>query len=277
MPWKIEDVDSHKKGLTEKEKEQWVTVANSVYDKCLKDGGTDNTCAVDAIKQANGATEKKSIETEKEVRIISDVDSEVRILADSRHVEGHGIVVNSVSRDMGGWREVILPEAINGLIESNDVLALVNHNVDKGVLARSTNGQGSLNLSVDVKGLAYSFDAPKTNLGDELIEGIKRGDIRTSSFAFTIKDQKRDAPIEKQPDGTWLRTIKKFDSIHDVSMVYHEAYENTDVALRELRSLEEQNILEEELRLKMESEAKAKAEKPVIDPIEWYRNRLRNF
>ena len=203
---------------------------------------------------------------EKEIRIIPSADSEVRILADSRHIEGHGIVVNSTSRDMGGWREIILPEAINGLIESSDVLALVNHSVEKGVLARSKNGLGSLSLSVDVKGLSYSFEAPNTNLGNELIEGIKRGDISTSSFAFSIKNQKRDAPIEKQPDGTWLRTIKKFDSIHDVSMVYHEAYENTDVALRELRSIEEfKEKTEEEAGIEIKPAAVVPVPEPIIE------------
>ena len=100
MPWTIEDVDKHKKGLSDKEKEQWVTVANSVLDKCLKDGGTDAVCAVDAIKQANGATEKKSVDIlDKEIRTISNEDSEIRLLPNSRNIESFqlGFMTDTVS------------------------------------------------------------------------------------------------------------------------------------------------------------------------------------
>ena len=67
------------------------------------------------------------------------------------------------------------------------MLCLLNHNEDKGVLARSNKGVGSLTLSIDDRGLKYSFEAPNTALGDELLEGLRRGDISTSSFAFTVK------------------------------------------------------------------------------------------
>lgn len=54
MPWTMQDVDSHKSGLTKKQKKQWVAVANSALMSCMKKGGTEKTCAVSAIKQANG-------------------------------------------------------------------------------------------------------------------------------------------------------------------------------------------------------------------------------
>lgn len=54
LPWTIDDVEKHKKGLSEKQKKQWVEVANSALQKCLDDGGTDEDCAPKAIRQANG-------------------------------------------------------------------------------------------------------------------------------------------------------------------------------------------------------------------------------
>lgn len=45
-------------------------------------------------------------------------------------------------------------------------------------------GTGSLTLSIDSKGLRYRFEAPKTGLGDELMENIRRGEIAESSFAL---------------------------------------------------------------------------------------------
>lgn len=54
MPWTVGNVDEHKKGLSDKQKAQWVRIANSALASCLKKGGTDATCAASAIKQANG-------------------------------------------------------------------------------------------------------------------------------------------------------------------------------------------------------------------------------
>lgn len=53
MPWTIEDVDKHKKGLSDKQKKQWVRISNAALRACLKKGGTDETCAPKAIMQAN--------------------------------------------------------------------------------------------------------------------------------------------------------------------------------------------------------------------------------
>ena len=160
---------------------------------------------------------------------------------DSRIVEGYAIVFNSESRDLGGFTEIISPEAIEGVLEKSDVLALLNHSQERGILARSKYGSGSLELTVDSTGLKYRFEAPKTSLGDELIEGLKRGDISTSSFAFTIDS---DSWTKKQ-DGTYLRTITKFREIFDISPVYKEAYPDTSVALRRLDEVNSQEEKED--------------------------------
>ena len=163
---------------------------------------------------------------------------------ESRVVEGYAIVFNSESRDLGGFTEIIAPEAIEGVLEKSDILALLNHSQERGILARSKYGSGSLELTVDSSGLKYRFEAPKTSLGDELIEGLKRGDISTSSFAFTIDSDK----WSKKEDGTYLRTITKFKELYDISPVYKEAYPDTSVALRgleEIKSQEEKEDLTE--------------------------------
>ncbi|MCM1440419.1 MAG: HK97 family phage prohead protease [Roseburia sp.] len=146
---------------------------------------------------------------------------------ESRTVSGYAIVFNTESTGISGFTEVISPTALEGVLERSDVLCLLNHNEDKGVLARSNKGTGSLTLEIDERGLKYSFDAPNTALGDELIEGLKRGDITTSSFAFTVADG-GDA-WTKREDGTYLRTINSFDMIFDVSPVYRAAYDATSV------------------------------------------------
>lgn len=153
-----------------------------------------------------------------------------RVVPESRDVEGYALVFNSDSNDLGGFTERIDPKSLDGVLERSDVLCLLNHNEDKGVLARSKNGTGSLSLSVDDKGLKYRFSAPNTALGDELLEGIKRGDISSSSFAFTVE---KDS-WEKRSDGTYLRTINNIKELFDVSPVYKPAYDSTSVDCRGL-------------------------------------------
>ena len=55
MPWTATDAKDHKKGLTEKQSKQWARIANSVLKRCMAKGGSEETCAASAIKQANGA------------------------------------------------------------------------------------------------------------------------------------------------------------------------------------------------------------------------------
>lgn len=57
MPWTVDDVDKHKKGLSDKKKKQWVRIANAVLSSCLKKGGEEGVCAAKAIKQANSVVQ----------------------------------------------------------------------------------------------------------------------------------------------------------------------------------------------------------------------------
>jgi len=254
MPWKIKDVDQFKKDLTDAQKEQWVEIANSVYESCIADGGTDEDCAPKAIKQANGAVEKKSVTVEKEVRSLPEELAEVRASKDSRTIEGFGIVFNKESRDLGGFKEVILPEAVEGIVEQSDILALLNHDISRGVLARSTKGKGTLSLTPDNKGVKYRFDAPNFDLGNELLENVRRGDIKSTSFSFSVSGGQK---WDKLEDGSYLRTITKFDEIFDISPCYREAYEDTTIAIRcldEFKNNETENV-------------KPPVEEPTDEPI----------
>ena len=180
---------------------------------------------------------------------------------ESRHIEGYGSVFNERSLDLGGFVEMIAPGAFDGVIDRSDVKCYLDHNPEKGILARSRNGKGSLSLVVDEKGLQYSFDAPHTNLGDEVVEGLKRGDYSQSSFAFTVDDE----VWTKEADGTYLRTITKIGGLYDVSIVANPAYEGTSVALRSLDAFKAQEEIPVEVR-----EEEPKTEEPKVEeaPVE---------
>lgn len=178
---------------------------------------------------------------EKELRYI---DSEIRASED-RSVDGYALLFNTLSRNLGGFREKIDPEAADGVLEASDIMALLNHDSSRGILARSRYGVGSLTLSVDEKGLRYTFSAPHTALGDECLEYLRRGDITQSSFAFTVKEDS----WEKQEDGTYIRTIKKFDRLYDVSPVFEPAYFGTEVKCARFAEIQEEERLANEARM----------------------------
>lgn len=154
---------------------------------------------------------------------------------DGRFVEGYGSVFNSRSHDLGGFHEIISPGAFDGVIEKSNVKCYLDHDSSRGILARCKNGQGSLKLEIDERGLKYSFEAPHTVLGDEVVEGLKRGDYDESSFAFTVESES----WTKEEDGTYLRTINKIKRLYDVSIVADGAYGDTTVALRSLDEFKE--------------------------------------
>lgn len=186
---------------------------------------------------------------------------ELRDEPESRHIEGYGSVFNERSLDLGGFVEMIAPGAFDGVIDRSDVKCYLDHNPEKGILARSRNGKGSLSLVVDEKGLRYEFDAPHTNLGDEVVEGLKRGDYSQSSFAFTVDDE----IWTKEEDGTYLRTITKIGGLYDVSIVANPAYEGTSVALRSLDAFKAQEKIPAEVK-----EEEPKTEEPKVEetPVE---------
>ena len=180
----------------------------------------------------------------KEIRLGDNATS----TSESRHIEGYAIVFNSLSNDLGGFREIIERGAITDeLINNSDIVCLMNHDIKKGLLARSYHGRGSLKLDIDEHGLHYSFEAPKTALGDEVLEGIRRGDISKCSFAFVCGEDN----WTKDENGEYIRHVKKIKNLYDVSLVYHPAYEETEVkadtrGLDELKAQEEANNIVKE-------------------------------
>lgn len=170
-------------------------------------------------------------------REIRSIECRVSVGEDSRTVEGYALLFDTDSQPMGwsgDWVERIAPGALDGVLEKSDILCVLNHDESRGVLARWRRGAGSLTLEVDDKGLRYSFDAPNTALGDELLEGIRRGDISASSFAFTVEDEE----WVKRGNDSYERIIKRFGQLFDVSPVYRPAYEDTTVAVRSLTEME---------------------------------------
>jgi len=169
---------------------------------------------------------------------------EVRSLedgAESRTVQGYAVVFESESEDLG-FIEVIKRGAITQeLVDSCDIFAKFNHD-DNKVLARSNRGKGSLKLTVDEVGLKYEFEAPHTDLGDSLLENIRRGEIYQSSFAFALSNDDKNAQKWEKRNGKLYRTINNIAYLFDVSPVWQPAYSATTC---DKRSMDELNTIKE--------------------------------
>lgn len=53
MPWSTSDVDGFRNGLSKKQKQRWVGVANSFLKSCVAKGGSEKECAAKAVRTAN--------------------------------------------------------------------------------------------------------------------------------------------------------------------------------------------------------------------------------
>jgi HK97 family phage prohead protease len=164
-----------------------------------------------------------------EVRSLNEIveqrayDGELKAAVEGRTVEGYASVFNSMSEDLGGFREIILPNAFSDVLD-NDVRALYNHDSNY-LLARTTSG--TLELKEDEKGLYYRFEMPNTSYGNDMLELFRRGDLSQSSFGFTVeKDSWR------MEDGQHVRYIERVGSLFDVSPVVFPAYSQASSGLR---------------------------------------------
>ena len=140
-----------------------------------------------------------------------------------KYLEGYGIVFNSESRLLYGFFvERILPEAIDGA-DMTRIVSQFNH--DRNMVL-GTSWAGTLTHSIDARGVKYKVALPDTNAGRDVAVLAERGDLRASSFGFRVKD---DYWTIETRDGKQVevRTIKKFESINDLSPVIDEAYEGT--------------------------------------------------
>lgn len=178
------------------------------------------------------------MEKQKEIR---NTTYQVVIDEEKRTVEGYAFLFDTPS-DRLPFKETIKRGALDGVLEKSDVFALLNHDQSRGILARWKGQPISLHMEVDTRGLRYWFEAPKTALGDELLEYIRRGEVTESSFAFIVEEEE----WRKGDNGVWERDINKFGEIFDISPVYNAAYSQTSVSMRGKERAEEELRKQEE-------------------------------
>ena len=185
--------------------------------------------------------------------------SEVRAAGDDTLVvEGYASNFE-VEYDLGYFRESVARGAFDDVL-NDDVRFLLNHT--GAPLARTTNG--TLELSIDEKGLKYRAALADTQDGRDLYKLIKRGDINQSSFAFTIE-------ADEWSDDRSVRTITKIGRLLDTSAVTYPASPSTSVAARNMAA-----AAQEAAELKGEQEASEPQTEERAEP-ENIKTPTRNF
>ena len=150
-------------------------------------------------------------------------------------LRGHAAVFNSLSLDLGGFRETIMPGAFRSALLRCDYRSMFNHNPDK-ILGRKS--AGTLRATEDGKGVPYEVDLPDTSYARDLQVSMGRGDVKECSFGFSVREGGdcwlRDA------SGEWTRSIQPdgIDELYDLSPVVFPAYPDTACAMRSLEKVQ---------------------------------------
>lgn len=156
-------------------------------------------------------------------------------------ISGYAIVFNQPSEDMG-FIEYVDSNALTR-VDTSKVLALYNHDY-ANVLARVD--AGTLKLSVDDKGLAFTCQIPNTTLGADVFENVRNGNIQGCSFGFTVAEDVWTVA----KDGTSQRLVKQLGELFEISLTTIPAYEQTSVTA--VRSKHQNDLKRQRLSLELE-------------------------
>lgn len=173
-----------------------------------------------------------------ETRAFDLSQTEVRETSDGFRFRGYAAVFNTLSNDLGGFREQVLPGAFSRTLKENtDIRMLFNHDPAK-ILARTPK---TMSVHEDTRGLAVDAQIANTTYGRDLAESLSRGDISQMSFRFRVQDDEWE-----QRDGTTVRSLKDVNLV-EVSAVTFPAYNEAEGTI-EQRMMESAFRAMDELR-----------------------------
>lgn len=141
-------------------------------------------------------------------------------------IGGHASVFNRLSKNLGGFVEVVDNRAFNYSASQGYPDAICRYQHDDNYVLGTING-GTLQLGIDDIGLRYDVVPPQTRA--DVVELVQRGDVKKSSFAFRAVDEDWGLTDQQFP----LRTLLSVELV-DVAPVVVPAYPDADAGLRSL-------------------------------------------
>lgn len=142
-------------------------------------------------------------------------------------ITGLGIVFDKRSVNLGGFVEIIKPEAVKE-IDWNDTVSMTNHDPNF-VIGRSPD---TLKVKVEDEGVRYTVEPSEKTTYKDLVISIERKEIKGSSFTFLV--ERNGEEWSEDENGVMVRTITKLSKVYDLSPVVFPAYPDTTVAKRSM-------------------------------------------
>lgn len=152
-------------------------------------------------------------------------NSNVGVAQEDMVIEGYAVLFNTLSEDLGKFREVIAPHALDD-VDIEDVKCLIDHQF--GYVIGRTKAE-TLELNVDDKGLYFKCYLPNTTYARDIYESIKVGNVNNCSFRYTLPKDDQSAKTWTRENGEYVQTINKIDELIEVSIVTIPAYKDTSV------------------------------------------------
>ncbi len=156
-----------------------------------------------------------------DLRRIEPVGNEWRgtVPKSNRVVEGHAIVTNSLSVDLGGFRERIMPEALTRVLRTDaDLVYLWNHNTNIPLTRMSA---GKMAIRKDDFGLMIRVEMPTSAVAE--FDRIQDRTVNGQSFGFRALEDEwfmdSELPVRHVTDMT----------VSEASAVVFPAYTATTV------------------------------------------------
>ncbi len=164
---------------------------------------------------------------EKELRFMpleirSDGDDE------EKKAVGLGIIYDEWTELFPGFKERILRGAVKN---DKTVKSFFNH--DPSMVLSTTRSKPALELNDTEKGLEYASPIPPTSYGKDLIVNLERGNVKGSSFAFSVP---KDGAKTWEDEGVYYREIKKLH-LFEIGPVVDPAYLQTSALLRSVEEV----------------------------------------
>lgn len=161
---------------------------------------------------------------------------------DSKQIQGYAVLFNTESVDLGGFIEVIKPNALDN-VDLSAVQLIYGHE-NNSILARVDSG--NLTLTVDETGLFFVATLADTSLANDVYQDILAGNLKGMSFGFTIPEDGDDW-IFNQGD-TAVHVVNQIGDVIEITITPNPAYQDTSVSVK--RSLDEarkdKEIMDEE-------------------------------
>jgi uncharacterized protein len=172
------------------------------------------------LKKLKGSTELRTYSATRPMTLRTTADG-------SKQIAGTAISYNSRSVSLGGFTEIVSPDALKRTLRENpDILALREHSSTM-LLARTT--AGTLQLTNTAKGLDFVITLPKTAIGDDTAENVRLRNLTGVSFGFVV------APggdtWSEDTKGNVTRTLLDIN-LFEISVCSFPAYPATSVNTR---------------------------------------------